>query len=136
MSGTRGSTARRGRDLRSCRTRTRSWAWPGWGVWGPLDGVATLVGDRLWSSTSDGPRVQRRRRTRRRWSSRYRRARGSCCHLGGGAVAGPGGAVGENVLEGGRGHHLAGAVASPMVVAVDERGDLAAGLVFGGKVPE
>src|SRR5213076_3547616 len=83
---------------------------------GPLDGVATLVGDRLWSSTSDGPRVQRRRRTRRRWSSRYRRARGSCCHLGGGAVAGPGGAVGENVLEGGRGHHLAGAVASPMVV--------------------
>src|SRR3990172_2754056 len=34
-----------------------------------------------------------------------------------------------------RGHHLTGAVASPVVVVVDEGGDLPAGLVLGGEVP-
>ncbi len=45
-----------------------------------------------------------------------------------------GGSVGEELLVGDRGEHLAAAVATQMVVGVDEAGDLSAGLVLGGEM--
>ena len=46
-----------------------------------------------------------------------------------------GGSLVEHLLVGDRREHLAGAVAPPMVVGIDERGDLPACLVLGGEVP-
>jgi hypothetical protein len=45
------------------------------------------------------------------------------------------GSVGENLFVDDGRLHLAAAVAASMVVAVDEPGDLLAGLGFGGEVP-
>ena len=44
-----------------------------------------------------------------------------------------GGSLGEQLLVGDRREHLAAAVPAPVVVGVDEPGDLAAGLVLGGE---
>jgi hypothetical protein len=46
-----------------------------------------------------------------------------------------GGSLCKDLLVGDRGEHVAAAVASPVVVGVDEAGDLPAGLVLGGEVP-
>src|SRR5829696_4151455 len=45
------------------------------------------------------------------------------------------GPLGEQLLVGDGWEHLAAAVPAPMVVDVDEPGDLAAGLVLGGETP-
>ena len=46
-----------------------------------------------------------------------------------------GGSLFEDLFVGDGGHHLTGAVAAPVVVVVDEGGDLPSGLVLGGEVP-
>src|ERR671910_2964410 len=46
-----------------------------------------------------------------------------------------GGSLVEHLLVGDRREHLAGAVAPPMGVGIDESGDLPAGLVLGGAMP-
>src|SRR3990172_5109843 len=45
------------------------------------------------------------------------------------------GSLVEDLLVDDGGHHLTGAVAAPVVVVVDEGGDLLSGLVLGGEAP-